>query len=98
MVEFGFEGYLLKVTRTHPVLTLAGMRRAEDIKVGDVVFDAFGVEQTIRYVRQAELDPNQRVFNFELASDSGEYMDRLLVGGNIVSGDLSVQNGRLEGE
>lgn len=98
MVEFGFEGYLLKVTRTHPVLTLAGMRRAEDIKVGDVVFDAFGVEQTIRYVRQAELDPNQRVFNFDLASDSGEYMDRLLVGGNIVSGDLSVQNGRLEGE
>jgi hypothetical protein len=98
MIEFGFEGYLLKVTRTHPVLTTHGMKRAESIVVGDVVFDAFGGEQAIQYVRQSERVPNQRVFNFELATDSSEYMDRLLVSGNIISGDLSVQNGTLEGE
>ena len=98
MIEFGFDGYLLKVTRTHPLLTPKGMKRAEHLLQGDSVFDAFGTERTIQYVRKAPIDPNQRVINFELESNSNSFVDRLIVGNNVVSGDLSIQNSSLEGE
>ena len=98
MVELGFDGYLLKVTRTHPLLTPKGMKRAENLLQGDSVFDAFGTERAIQYARQAPVDPTQRVINFELESDSNDFVDRLIVGNNVVSGDLSVQNSSLEGE
>jgi hypothetical protein len=98
MVELGFDGYLLKVTRTHPLLTPKGMKRAENLLQGDSVFDAFGTERTVQYARQAPVDPTQRVINFELESDSNDFVDRLIVGNNVVSGDLSIQNSSLEGE
>jgi hypothetical protein len=98
MIELGFDGYLLKVTRTHPVLTPKGMKRAEHLLQGDSVFDAFGNERMVQYVRRAPLDPNQRVINFELETSSLEFIDRLVVGNNVVSGDLAVQNSSLEGE
>ena len=98
MIEVGFKGYMLKVTRQHPVLTTAGMKRAANLTTKDVVLDAFGVEQIIEYVQQAPILPNQKVINFTLDSDSTDYRHRLLVGNNVVSGDLIVQNGHLEGE
>ena len=98
MIEVGFKGYMLKVTRQHPVLTTAGMKRAANLTTKDVVLDALGVEQIIEYVQQAPILPNQKVINFTLDSDSTDYRHRLLVGNNVVSGDLIVQNGHLEGE
>ena len=98
MIEVGFKGYMLKVTRQHPVLTTAGMKRAANLTTKDIVLDAFGVEQIIEYVQQAPILPNQKVINFTLDSDSTDYRHRLLVGNNVVSGDLIVQNGHLEGE
>jgi len=98
MFEFGFDGFIVKVTSSHPILTKGGMKRARDVRVGDVVFDAFGNEQTITYAREAELLPTQKVVNLALDSDSPNYMDHLVVANNIITGDLTIQNSKLEGE
>ena len=98
MIELGFKGYLLKVTRLHPILTTAGMKRARTITTEDVVLDAFGTEQIVQYVKEAPILRNQRVINFTLHSNSTDYRQHLLVGNNVISGDLAVQNSQLEGE
>ena len=98
MVEMGFSGNLLRVTQEHPILTRNGMQRANKIAVGDIVIDAAGNEQTIEYVRLADLVAGQRVVNFELDVTSSDPIDRLIVADNVTSGDLSVQQSALPGE
>ena len=98
LVEIGFGENLLRITQTHPILTASGMKRAKEIKVGDVVIDASGGEQRVQYARLGELKAGQQVFNFELDVDSTDPRDRLIVADNIASGDLAVQNGKLPGE
>ena len=98
MVEVGFDGYMLRVTQEHPVLTKNGMRRANNLTAGDIIVDADGKERTLQYVRLAELSIGQRVFNFELDVDSADPLGRLIVADNITSGDLAVQEGVLPGD
>lgn len=98
MVELGFDGHLLKVTQDHPLLTRDGMKRANTVRVGDIIVDASGNEQVLDYVRLAEIIPGQKAINFELDVDSKDPIDRLIVSDNIASGDLAVQNSELPGE
>lgn len=98
MVEAGFDGYLLRVTQEHPVLTNKGMRRASSLVAGDVIIDADGNERALEYVRLAEIAIGQRVFNFELDVDSADPLARLIVADNITSGDHVVQEGVLPGD
>ena len=98
MVELGFDGHLLKVTQDHPVLTRDGMKRANTVRIGEVIVDASGNEKVLHYVRLAEIIPGQKALNFELDVDSQDPIDRLIVSDNITSGDLAVQNSELQGE
>lgn len=98
MVEMGFNGHLLRVTQEHPILTADGMKRANQVKVGDRILDAAGNEQELQYVRLAELVDGQKVVNFELDVDSSDPIDRLIVADNMTSGDLAVQQSKLPGE
>lgn len=98
MVELGFDGHLLKVTQDHPVLTRDGMKRANTVRIGEVIVDASGNEKVLHYVRLAEIIPGQKALNFELDVDSQDPIDRLIVSDNITSGDLAVQNSELPGE
>lgn len=98
MVEFGFDGYMLRVTQKHPILTRNGVKRAAKIVVGDVITDADGNEKTVEYVRFAEITPGQKVINFELDVNSSDPLDRVIVADNIASADLAVQQSVLPGE
>ena len=98
MVELGFDGHLLKVTQDHPVLTRDGMKRANTVRIGEVIVDASGNDKVLHYVRLAEIIPGQKALNFELDVDSQDPIDRLIVSDNITSGDLAVQNSELQGE
>jgi len=98
MVELGYQGYLLRVTQQHPIITNAGVKRAKNIAVGDIILDADGNERRVEYVRFAEVVPGQRVINFELDVDSHDPLDRVIVGENIASADLAVQQSTLPGE
>lgn len=98
MVEMGFKGHLLRVSQEHPILTASGMKRANTVKVGDLILDAAGNEQALEYVRLAEIVDGQQVVNFELDVDSSDPIDRLIVADNMTSGDLTVQQSKLAGE
>ena len=98
MIEMGYDGNLLRVTQDHPVLTKDGIKRARDIKVGDVILDASGNERTLAYVRAGELLDGQIAINFELDISSSDPLERVIVADNIASGDLAVQNSTLPGE
>jgi hypothetical protein len=87
-------GDIVVVTRDHPILTKAGMRRARDLKIGDTVFGRNG-PSALREVRTENREKSANVYSLHLAAaDGGDIADtseRAFYAGAILVGDYVAQ-------
>lgn len=66
LVRFGYQNESITVTRTHPVYTQAGIKKARDLKEGDVIMTATGEFRAITFLEYLEPRYGQQVFNLVL--------------------------------
>ena len=90
LVELSYEGFALRVSRKHPVLTGNGMKPAGELQPGEIVFDGEGRERRLERVTLLPIEEGQRVINFIL-DGALDAQDRMILAEGIVSGDLIVQ-------
>ena len=81
---------ILTVSRLHPMITKNGIKKAANVKVGELLLMSDGKYASVVRVGPSPVFSNQHVFNVELiASKSGE---RRLIAEGIVTGDIVIQN------
>ncbi len=82
---------LVKVTSKHPFLSVAGLKQADELLVGDKIIDSKGNLQSILSIQKGQEAPQEWVWNFELDTESKEASDHAILANGIVTGDLYLQ-------
>ena len=92
LIRFGFDGTTVRTSQTHPVLTAAGLKPANQLTKGDTVFDAQGNAHPVTILETLPIEEGQRVINFNLDATSSDVNQRLIVSDGIITGDIVLQN------
>lgn len=87
LISFGYGDVRVKVTQTHPVYTRDGVKKAKDLKKGDVILASDGSYQKVTILEYLEPRYGQQVFNLILDTP----LSRMEAGSMPVS-----YNGRIE--
>ena len=94
LIELGYrEGQKLvsvKVTTEHPILTLKGIKLADQVSLEDSIQGTGLKFHRVTLKRRLPLDPNQMVYNFELEG-SASADDHWILADGVVTGDLFLQ-------
>ena len=77
LIRFGFDGTAVTTSQTHPVLTAAGLKPTNELKIGDTIFDAQGSPHTLTVLETLPLEEGQRVINLNLDAASSDADQRL---------------------
>ena len=80
-------GAVITATHDHPFPTDGGWKRAAEIKVGDMLFDANGNQ--VRVEEVSKTDKTHNVVNLEF------YIPTIIIANGLQTGDYSSQNGSL---
>jgi hypothetical protein len=88
----------VSVTQQHPFPTSRGWMAASDLKVGDRIREPDGRDAEVTSIEELPIIPSQRVLNMQLATDSQDYYDHLVIADGIVTGDLFVQQSMAQAE
>ena len=91
LVELGYGKTKVRVTRTHPVLTAAGMKRAIDLKLEDSVKGTDGSFHKLDLLNNVTVDGGVPVVNFELDADPAIDEQHLALADGVVVGDFTLQ-------
>jgi hypothetical protein len=92
LIEFGYEGRTVKVSTRHPIVTKAGIKRAEELVPGDVIYDTEGNEHLLTVLRALPMVEGQYVVNIKLAvSGTASADDHVIVANGIRVGDFELQ-------
>ena len=91
IIEISAGGKTLKVTQKHPMYTGKDFIKASDVKVGTILMLSKNESVVVTAVKQLPVDPNQRVLNITLESDSESKEEHVVIADGLVTGDLLVQ-------
>lgn len=82
------QGSLLRVSKTHPVITTDGIRQARDITTKDQILNAAGKPEPVKFAYLCEYDG--KVYNPE--TDGPEGNAAILIANGLQAGDAGLQN------
>ena len=91
LIRFGFDETTVTTSQAHPVLTAAGLKPANELKKGDIIFDALGKPHALTILETLPIEEGQRVINVDLEAASSDTDKRLLVSDGIITGDIVLQ-------
>ena len=91
LIRFGFDDTTVTTSQAHPVLTVAGLKPAKDLKEGDTIFDLRGNPHPLTILETLPLEEGQRVINVDLNAASSDADERLIVSDGIITGDIVLQ-------
>ena len=91
LIRFGFDSTAVTTSQTHPVLTGAGLKPANELKKTDTVFDAQGNPHSVTILETLPIEEGQRVINVDLDAASSDADERLIVSDGIITGDIVLQ-------
>ena len=98
LIEIGYEGKTVKITTTHPVLTKAGIKSAEDLVIGDVIYDKDGKTHRLTVLKPVPITEGQYVVNVNLDMSQIKedvFTQHFVAAGDIVVGDWTMQEDRI---
>jgi hypothetical protein len=91
LIRFGFEGATLTTSQAHPVLTALGLKPANELKIGDTVFDGEHNPHPLTILETLPIEEGQRVINVKLVTTSSDADERLILSDGIITGDIVLQ-------
>ena len=91
LIKLGYAGKSVRVTQTHPMLTVSGLKKAKDLSLEDEVQGEDGSFHKLATIEQLPVEAGQYVFNFELEADSDREAEHMLTADGIVTGDMVLQ-------
>ena len=96
MYEITYAGKTVKATYNHPFLTDDGMKRAEDLVIGDSFYDKdLGLVEVEKMV-EIPVEKGRLVWNLLLEGENKsnliDYQDHIFVANGISSGDFYIQD------
>jgi hypothetical protein len=91
LVEIGYGKTLVHVSSKHPMVTRGGIKRADGVTLRDSVLGVDGRFHKLTRVRRLPIKRGQIVYNFELAADTADNDEHMIVGDGVVTGDYFLQ-------
>jgi hypothetical protein len=91
LIEITIGKTSLKVTQKHPFITKRGLLQADEILLDDEVLTTSSEYQKITGIKVLPIEPNQMVYNIDLASNLASPTDRLITIADIVTPDFTIQ-------
>lgn len=89
LYKFGAGNKILSVTKTHPMVTMNGIKKAEELTKDDLILLDTGEFQSISFIEKVPTSKN--VYNLHLVDEFGNDIEGGLVANGFVTGDLDMQ-------
>ena len=91
LMKLAIGNVTLRVTQTHPMLTQAGLKRANELTLDDQVQGEDGQFHRLVTIEELPIEAGQYVINFELEAGSDAQEEHMLIADGIVTGDMVLQ-------
>ena len=91
LIRYGAGEQRAVVTQLHPMLTKAGIKKATELTLGDMLVTADGTPVEITLLEKLPVEEGQRVINLLLNVDSLDKNERMLIADGFVTGDWHLQ-------